>query len=35
MNLDEIEPGYYVLKKLAISDFGISSVMKTSKYSVT
>ncbi len=30
LNLIEREEGYYELKKLALSDFGISSVMKKS-----
>ena len=28
MNMEEKEPGYIELKKLALADFGISSVMK-------
>jgi hypothetical protein len=32
MNLEKKEPGYYELKKLALADFGISSVMKKSSY---
>jgi hypothetical protein len=35
MNLDEKEPGCFELKKLALADFGISTVMKTSTYSHT
>lgn len=27
LNLEEIEPGYIILKKLAFADFGISSKM--------
>jgi hypothetical protein len=30
MNMEEIEPGYIILKKLVLADFGISSVMKKS-----
>ena len=33
MNLVEKEKGCYELKKLALADFGISSVMKTSTLS--
>ena len=35
MNMDEKEPGYLDLKKLVLADFGISTVMKNSTYSVT
>ena len=35
MNLDEKEPGYIDLKKLVLADFGISTVMKNSTYSIT
>jgi hypothetical protein len=30
LNMEEIEPGFIELKKLALADFGISSVMKKS-----
>jgi hypothetical protein len=30
MNLEENEPGYLELKKLALADFGISTMMKKS-----
>ncbi len=35
MNLDEKDPGCFELNKLALADFGISTVMKTSTYSHT
>jgi hypothetical protein len=35
MNLDEKEPGCFELKKLALADFGISTVMKSSTHPQT
>jgi serine/threonine protein kinase len=35
MNIEEKEPGFLELKKLALADFGISTVMKNSTFSHT
>ncbi len=35
MNIEEKEPGFLELKKLALADFGISTVMKNSTFSDT